>query len=440
MRVLIKALAVAFAIRLLCLVLIGYRFDVGDAPFYGLVARNIADHHVFSQSVLPPIEPTLYRPPLYPTFVAAVWLVARDAVLPLQLLQCVLGTAAVGFMATAAASLSKNLGRVALWVLALSPFDAVYSGAMLTEVLVIFFLSAAMCVPLVMRSWWRWPLCGVLLGLTSLTRDVHMLLIPATAVVAALFLMRGHTARQRIFAASAILLCGALTIAPWTVRNIRVMHQTVPISRSSFARALWYGTWVKDTTHMAGDALGLPRKPPPSAFLLPDERELYERWDTSTDEVPRDRVFLGMFKRRVSADPLGVAVTWVRRAPRIWIGTSRFDIFSFRPRAMQPGKPLYYATKVGLIGLNVSGVVLGMAGIVIAIRKWRGQMFWFALPVVYTIAVLFPLDTLEPRYSQPVYACLLVMACFSLRYARVVWKRRLAPMLRRASQPLPTPK
>lgn len=423
-RVVAKALAVAFAMRILCLLIVAYRFDNGDARWYGLVAKNIAEYHVFSESAAPPIEPMLYRPPLYPGLAAAARIVFGESVLPLQLFQCLLGTAAVGFMATAAASISKNLGRIALWVLAFSPFDAVYAGARLAECLAIFWLSMAMCVPLVMRSKWRWPLTGMLLAVTALTRDVHMLLIPVTAVVVALFFVDTKVLWQRAAIAATIVLCGALTIAPWTVRNKVVMHQTVPISRGTFARALWHGTWARDLENTRADALGLQRVTPEYAFALPGERELYDEWMFSPDVVTRDQVFIGMFKRRFAADPVGVLATWVRRIPRLWIGTSRFDIFTFRPSVLEYDKPLYYALKIGLFGLNTVGVLLGVGGILIAAWKRRWRMAWFAVPVLYTVGVLLPIDAIEPRYTQPVYACLLVMTAFSLRYLRVAWKKR----------------
>jgi hypothetical protein len=185
------------------------------------------------------------------------------------------------------------------------------------------------------------------------------------------------------------------------------MHQTVPIASATEA-----------------DALGLERTPPDYAFALPDKRELFEKWNTSKDEVARDKVFRGMFKRRIAAEPVGVGITWLRRSPRIWVGTTRFDIFTFRPPALAPGRPLYYLLKVGLFGLNVVGVPLGMGGILLAAWKRRWEMAWFALPVVYTIGVLFPLDVVEPRYSQHAYACLLVITAFMLRHLRVAWRRR----------------
>ncbi len=203
----------------------------------------------------------------------------------------------------------------------------------------------------------------MLLGLTALTRDVHTLLIPATAVLVALLFLRGESFRNRVATASVIVACAVLPIAPWTARNIVVVHQTVPISRRTFARALWYGTWVRDASATEADEQGLERTTPDYAFVLPDERELLEKWNTSKDEVARDKVFLGMFKRRIAADPVGVGIAWLRRSSRIWVGTTRFDIFTFRPSALAPGRPLYYLLKVGLFGLNVVAVTLGMGGI-----------------------------------------------------------------------------
>jgi hypothetical protein len=223
-----------------------------------------------------------------------------------------------------------------------------------------------------------------------------------------------------------VTIGGVATITPWTLRNYSVVHQLVPISRSSFAHSMYIGTWVRNTSHLApnGD-LGEPEDFPSYAWKLPGEREQYTKWSwrKPNDEAERDRVYLQMFKRRLAADPVGVVLAYVRRAPYIWVGTTRFDLFAFRPSAMARGTVLYLAAKVGLFALNVAGVVTGMLGIVIALWKRKWRLLWFGLPVLYTAAILAPLGVIEPRYTQPVYGCLLVMACLSARYADVAWRR-----------------
>ncbi len=74
--------------------------------------------------------------------------------------------------------------------------------------------------------------------------------------------------------------------------------------------------------------------------------------------------------------------------------------------------------------LNLVGVALGMGGIPLAAGKHRWQMAWFALPVAYTIGVVFPLDAVEACYSHAVHACLPVTAAITLRYLRVAWTLR----------------
>ena len=417
------------------LALIAYSTTKGDPRWYDLVANNILNHGVVSDDTAPPFVPTLYRPPLYMAFMALVRLVAGQSVLVLQLVQCLIGVTGVAILASAVATFSKRHGRWALWALALTPFDAVYCGAMLSETLVTFFLISGISAPLLLRGWWRWPLSGVLLGLAALTRDVYMLMIPCFAVTASLVALRGQPITRRLVVVAAVTLGGVMTIAPWTARNYSVAHAIVPISRSSFAHSLYLGTWVRDLSHMApGAEVGEPADFPAFAWKLPGEYELYEKWSwhKPNDPAERDRVYMGMFKRRVAADPGGVALAWIRRSTIVWMNTSRFDLFPFRPALLARGAPLYYVAKVLLFGINVAGVILGMAGVVLCIWKRERRLLWFALPVLYTLAVLTPLGVVEPRYTQPIYSFLLVMACLTARHAVVLWRRRARRSLRSA--------
>lgn len=419
------AMACAMALRLVMLALVAYSTTDGDMVWYRWTADNILDHGVFSDATTPPYTPTIFRPPLYSALIALVWLVMGRSFFALQLVQCALGVVAVALLGSAVGTLSKRNGRWALWALALSPFDAVYGGAMLSEALVTFFLVAGISAPFLLRGRSRWAASGVLVGLAALTRDVYMLLIPVLALLAVVVIVR-QPLKTRLVLGLLVALGGAVTIAPWTVRNVVVVHQVVPISRSSFAHSLYLGTWVRNTSHLvAGGDLGEPEDFPAYAWKLPGERELYTRWSwrKPNDEVARDRVYMQMFRSRLAGDPLGVALAYVRRAPYVWVGTTRFDLFAFRPSAMARGKPLYFAAKVTLFGLNIVGVLAGMFGIGICLWKHNWRLFWFGIPVVYTIGILAPLGVIEPRYTQPVYSCLLVMACLTARYASVAWRR-----------------
>ena len=419
-------LGCTFAMRMLMLALVAYNTSGGDMPWYSNAADNILEHGTFSDVMTAPYPPTVFRPPLYPALIALVRAALGRSVLVLQLVQCLLGTAGVAILGSAVGTVSKRHGRLALWALALSPFDAVYGGAMLSEALVSFFLVAGISAPVLGRGWSRWVLSGVLLGFAALTRDVYMLLIPGLALAASVLLVVDKSWKHRAAVGLLVLAGGVASIAPWTARNYVVLQQFVPISRSSFAHSLYIGTWVRGTSHLApnGD-LGEPEDFPSYAWKLHGEREEYTRWSwrKPNNEVDRDRVYIQMFKRRVGADPAGVALAYLRRAPYVWVGTTRFDLFDFRPKLLSRGTKAYLAAKLALFGLNVAGVAAGIIGVALALWKRKWRLLWFGLPVPYTIAILAPLGVIEPRYTQPVYASLLVMACLTMRYVDVGWRR-----------------
>jgi hypothetical protein len=415
--------ASALALRFAMLVLVAHQDHGGDMDWYKLVADNILHHGTFSDDAAAPYMPSLYRPPLYPAFVALMRLVGAEHFAVLQIAQSLLGALLVVVLGSAVGTFSKRHGRMTMWLVALSPFEAVYCGAMLSETLATFFLVTGIAAPLLLRDPWRWGASGALLALAALTRDVFMLFIPAFAVVAVVVL--GAPRRRAL----PIVLFAALTILPWTCRNYSVTHAIVPISRSSFAHSLFIGTWVRDTSHLPGGRLARPEEMPPFAWKLAGERELYDEWGWYTEKAERlprerDHVYMQMFERRLANDPGGVIASWIRRAPYVWVGTTRFDLFEFRSPLLARGTTLNRVVKLFLFALNGAAIALGMIGVVLAVRRGSRRYLLFALPVVYTLAVLTPLGVVEPRYTQPVLPCLIVMACLTLRVARVAWLRR----------------
>lgn len=417
------ALAVALGMRLLCIALFAYSESGGDMDYYDAVARNILEHKTASVSAVAPFIPTTYRPPLFPAFVALVRFGFGDHHFALQIVQSLLGTAAVAFVAQGAATINRRLGRGTLWALALSPYEAVYAGALLSEALTGFFLAAALACPLVLRTPRRWLLCGAFFGLAALTRDIYMLLIPGYAVYAAVWLLRGNRRATRGRAAVAILVAGIAVIAPWTTRNYVHTHAFVPIARSVLARSLWQGTWVVDRAHVQLDEQHHQVQYPPWAFALPGEREAYEHAVT-LEEGPRDREYIAMFKRRWREMPGHSALAYIEHAPYIWVGTSRFEIFTFRSSMLQRGRPLNTAVKAVLYGANYAIVLVGFGGMVLALRRWNRRMLWFTLPALYLVAVFLPLDVLEPRYTEPIFSTVVVMALYALRAFRIFVRRR----------------
>jgi 4-amino-4-deoxy-L-arabinose transferase-like glycosyltransferase len=175
--------------------------------------------------------PTAYRPPGFPVFVAAAHTVLggntmADTLSP-RLAQCALGVALVALVGIVATRLfDRRTALVAMTLAALSPVLVVFGSSLISEPLFTALLLAAVAAALRARAapqaiGWA-VLAGVAAGAAALTRSEGLLILPAVALMA-------WRPRSPV-APVAVVLVGIAVVAPWTVRNARVLHAFVPVS------------------------------------------------------------------------------------------------------------------------------------------------------------------------------------------------------------------
>jgi hypothetical protein len=432
-RTLVAALAAGAALRLFMLWFIAYRFDAGDALSYDELAANVVEHGVFGYGTAPPIEPTVLRAPGYPALVAAVYAVAGvHAHRVVELVQIAISLATCWLLAHTLArvvaardDLPEALPAVALWASVLSPFDAVFCGALLSETLCTALVVAGMCAPLGTQARWRWLAAGAAFGAASLVRDVFLLFVPFAAVAWALLQPRPREWRGIAVAGAALVLGMALALAPWTARNHVHTGRFIPVSQGSLGSSLWMGAWALDGSFTAGDASGV-RFYPDEAFVTPDERTRVDEAMATTDGVVRHRIFMDLFWSRLRHEPHLVVARWFVRIPRLWLST-RFDIFVFRPEPLAYGTLGWTLLKIFFFGLDAVLVFLGLAGIVLAWRRRILPLLWLATPMAYITLLFLPLHSFESRYAQPALPMLTVLASFAaIELGARVARRRAA--------------
>jgi hypothetical protein len=402
------ALIVGFGFRLLMLWFVDVGLD-GDAGGYVLMARNLIDHGIFSIDTTAPFVATAYRPPLYPAFGAVVFSVFGPNLLALQLAQVTLTLSGIGVVCGCIARLPINIARPALWLLVLSPFEAVYSVVFLSEAVAAFLLSTGVVGWLVVRGNLRWVIVGISFGLAALTRDIYLALPPFFAV---LWVLWGEgSSKERTVRAILLVGVAVLIVAPWSIRNAVVLEKWAPISAGRLGFSLWTGGWTitfRDVVERDG-----LRTYPPSAYLDDHEKQQHDHLLSAGDLQSQDRFYLESFKRRLRQEPLMVLGRWIARIPLMWLGT-RFDIFELNSRAFPRSSPPWYAVKLLLYGLNTVFVALGWLGVALAWHR-RYAMRWLSVPLLFTVAVYLPLNSFENRYSQPVYPLLLLFTALALR-------------------------
>jgi 4-amino-4-deoxy-L-arabinose transferase-like glycosyltransferase len=211
----------ALAIRVAFVLLTpGYTL-VHDALDYQRHAVSIANGHGFAMAYG---RPTAFRPPAYPVFLAAVYVVTGPGIQWGRLANALVGTGIVALIGVIAFQLWGR--REALAALALGtvyvPLILVGQSIMSEPLFVLCLLGAIACC---LRGWVV-P-AGVLLGLAILGRaNAIILVLPLAAAV-----WKGWRP------AAVLCVVAALTVVPWTIRNYETFHAFVPVS-TQFGSAL----------------------------------------------------------------------------------------------------------------------------------------------------------------------------------------------------------
>ena len=397
-------LCIGVAVRAVMLWFVDHRFDVGDASHYLNAAHNLLEHQIYSGQVNANPVPDMYRPPLYSFFIAFITWIFGNNPLSVQLVQLVISLITALLITRVTAFL---LPKAAPWVfglMMLSPFEAVYTGAVLTETIVAFLLVAAACAFLTIDGSKRWGVGGILLGFCVLTRDIYL---PLILLIAGFLIIFGRgSKRLRCFDAAVLILSACLVILPWTVRNYHVSERLVPVSDGRLGLALWAGTWAVNG-EFTKNAIDGKQVYPPEAFRSETEKGIFVG-ALAQDVKEADTILRSLAIQRIYEEPVAVLRTYFVRAPLLWLGT-RFDIFQLNTNWFPSGSKSWVAVKIMLWGLNAFLILLGILGIIIACLQ-RNRALMLVLPILYTALIYFPLNSFEIRYSQPVYPFFLVFA------------------------------
>ncbi len=207
----------------------GYAFQSLDCHEYYRIARNLAEHGVFSRSEAPPWKPDTWRTPGYPLFLAAWMRLVSDSPAALVLMQQLVAVLAImvfyEVMATWVGGERALIGAV---LLTLEPYGIYYSFWLMPTSL---FTGALACV------WLCWERLGttdlrrwaVGLGITAGACVLFWpgaILLPATVLLGlmgrAVWVPGRESRRPRrgLFARPAIVaLTAALVIGAWMWRN-----------------------------------------------------------------------------------------------------------------------------------------------------------------------------------------------------------------------------
>ena len=386
----------------------------GDAATYERLARNLIEHNTFSAEENAPFTPTVVRAPFTALALSTSYRIFGVSNLTAHALLIFVGLAGMVVLALGVGRRMPSLQVPILWSLVLSPFGGIYASRLLSETFASSAISIAVGTLLMAKPGRSAVLAGCALGVAALTRDVYLPLLVLLPLAAAA-LSRGT---ENPFRWGHVLLSIALSaavVAPWTLRNALAGKPAV-VSKGLMGVNLWIGTWERNPKWMHGE-----HDYPAEAYDSPQQaRQVAE---LRRDPADGDATFRKMAIERMKSQPGRTLAVWLLRAPYLWIG-SRAELFEFRPDFLARGRPAWTLVKSAAWGLNLLVLAFSILGAAFVVKA-RHPLSLLLVPVLFTALVYLPFHSTENRYSEPVFALVVVLAILGASAARH-WVRSLA--------------
>lgn len=234
----------------------GYRWYSQEDLF---LAQNYFDFDMAMVDYDPRGIQTSFRPPLYPTFLASIYLifgVGAKRFFITRIIQAIMGAALAPLTYLIAKSIIPQISKswkMAAWIVAIYPMLVIYPLSLATENLFFLLIISSFWALIKAekeRKWLYFVLAGIILGLTCLTRSVAMLF--AGLVVCWIW----FGLKERKFALIIFLLVSLITL-PWMLRNT-LLHQKLTGIESALGYDLYVGYHPEGTgTFQYGISLDL---------------------------------------------------------------------------------------------------------------------------------------------------------------------------------------
>jgi 4-amino-4-deoxy-L-arabinose transferase-like glycosyltransferase len=382
---------------------------LNDSADYDHLARSLMEGH-FSA---PTGEPTAFRPPLYPLFLAQVYgLAGVSNFKAVAIAQAFLAAAHALLLWTVAqrAGLGSLAALLAGLAAGLHPAFVFQVPQVLGEVLHRAWQAVAVFALLEALRRRRWRVhvaAGVAFGIAVLSKPTLIASAPFVALWLLWGLRRGGAKwREALLAAALFAGCAGGTTMLWTVRNYLVSGAFIPVSTNfpvTFAQGVTRHSWHAARRSAPGDLM-----PAPDDYLRLTQLRAYRG-------IAEERAVGAQWKARaeahIAAHPGWFARLTVRKALQFW---SPFVRNSPAVRAVA-----FAAMAPVLIG--------GWWFVAMALRRRDGRLVFALLCLAVALPAMLPHALSQPdvRYrlslAEPLW---IVMAAGTAEALWRRWRRR----------------
>lgn len=298
-----------------------------DTDAYLAIAQNLLAGNGFCSV---PENPTAFRPPLYPFFLALCLGIAGPVAAGTA--QAALGVVTVWltFRLARLCGLCDRACLLAAFLVAVDPLLVEYTTRVMTETLFTFLATL-----LLVTSLWHGPgvrkgvAVGAVFGLTALCRPSIWAFGGLGALIWLLSLIRSTSSvgervqssegrRERLTVGLACVFAVAGVVSPWVVRNALVFERPILMTTHGGYtlllgnNATFYGEVVAGPSGAVWDGASL------SAWQLRQEEKLQGMGIEVDDEVARDAAFSKLARGWIVDHPVQFLQCSVLRVQRFW--------------------------------------------------------------------------------------------------------------------------
>lgn len=255
-RFLICLFLAALSIRLFLIAFIPEHKSIfPDSVGYIAISKNIIEGKGFTLDD----NHKALRMPLYPLFLAMHRILFGNDLLPVKIMQAILGAISCLFVFLLAKMLLNDIvGKIAGVILAVHPYIAFSTILILTETLAIFLiLLEVILIVFAIKKKSLLYICyaGLVGGLVSLLHPGHflswILILPAFTLT-----IKNKVYLNLKLAATLFIVFNILPIVPWTLRNYLIFDRFIPLT-TSLGYALYDTYAPSGKSHISGESVKL---------------------------------------------------------------------------------------------------------------------------------------------------------------------------------------
>jgi 4-amino-4-deoxy-L-arabinose transferase-like glycosyltransferase len=415
---LLLVLAVALSLRLSAVVCCPW--VAGDTDGYDTLALNLINGHGFSWSDGPPYVPNLYRTPVYPVFLAAIYSVFAYPTNAVLVAQALLGTASCGLIYLIARNFwDHGVALLASVLTAVSPFIVYYTAVRLTETLHTFLMALGLYLLVCAcrrASTTLTAASGGVLGMAALCRPEVAFFPVFVAFLAVVLRSRNQTSARALIA---FLLSAHLVMLPWLLRNQSIDGRFGFLARGGAAT----GFWLSSLPYFSFDNFSVtPGFEGKDALLEEYLQDDEGRFATGERDAQMWRAGFD----RIRADPWLYLRRRLRDYSHLWVPSGDYLLgthnLSFSEAAAQGRLGLVTVKILLLLLTGLFPLSLALLGLWVCRQRLDQLLPLWAFPLYVTLTRI-PFD-IQPRLSLPAQPLMLTIAAAGTAW---LWARLRRP-------------